>query len=83
MPRHLEPAPFPFPQVDAVVETYYRNGSWHTRRGDCPNPFASGTGRERLITVGMEVARWNALPHIIRDPDGTIAEVNVYVTAET
>lgn len=70
MPRHTEPA----------VETYYRDGAWHTRRTDCPDPFASGPAREHLITVGYEVARWNALPHIIRRTDGTIAEINNYVT---
>lgn len=42
MPRHLEA---PFSPVDAAVETYYRDGSWH-----------------------------------IRDTDGTIVEINLYVT---
>jgi hypothetical protein len=77
MPRHLEA---PFPEVDAAIETYYRDGSWHTRRGDCPRPFASGAHREDLITAGVDVARWNDLTHIIRDADGTIVEINVYVT---
>jgi hypothetical protein len=77
MPRHLEAA---FLEADAAVETYFHNGSWHTRRGDCTVPFASGTGRDRLITVGMEVARWNGLHHIIRDADGTIVEINLYIT---
>ena len=67
--------------VDAVVETYYRDGSWHTRRGTAREPFASGPRRERLITVGVEVARWNGVPHIIRDADGAIVEVNDYITA--
>ncbi|TWD80202.1 hypothetical protein FB561_1275 [Kribbella amoyensis] len=71
MPRHHEPA----------VETYYREGAWHTGRADCPGPFASGPDREDLITVGYEVARWNAMPHVIRAADGTIAEINTYVTA--
>ncbi|TCO32741.1 hypothetical protein EV652_104347 [Kribbella steppae] len=78
MPRHLEA---PLSEVDAAVETYYRDGSWHTRRGDCTRPFASGTRRDRLITVGVEVARWNGLRHIIRDTDGTIVEVNLYITS--
>jgi hypothetical protein len=78
MPRHLEA---PVAAVDATVETYFRDGSWHTRRGDCSRPFASGVRRERLITVGVEVARWNGVPHIIRDADGAIVEVNQYITA--
>ncbi|WP_433159382.1 hypothetical protein [Kribbella sp. CA-247076] len=71
-----------FDQLDArpAVETYFRDGAWHTRRGDCPRPFASGSRRERLISVGVDVARWNAVPHIIRDADGAVDEVNVYVT---
>jgi hypothetical protein len=77
MPRHLEA---PFPAVDAAVETYYRDGAWHTRRPDCTQPFASGTRRERLITVGVDVARWNGLHHVIRDADGAIVEVNLYIT---
>ena len=81
MPRHLE-APFltSDAEVDIAVETYFRDGSWHTRRGDCPRPFASGARREQLITAGVDVARWNGLSHIIRDTDGTIVEINVYVT---
>jgi hypothetical protein len=70
----------PFVDLDTAVETYYRGGSWHTRRGDCARPFASGPDPEDLITVGFEVARWNSLHHIIRDTDGTILEVNTYVT---
>jgi hypothetical protein len=77
MPRHLEA---PFPVVEAAVETYYRDGAWHTRRPDCTQPFASGKRREQLITAGVDVARWNELPHVIRDTDGTIVEVNLYVT---
>lgn len=71
-----------FTQHDAVatIETYFRDGAWHTGRSDCPRPFASGSRRDRLISVGVDVARWNALPHIIRDADGAVAEVNVYVT---
>jgi hypothetical protein len=70
----------PFVDVDIAVETYYRGGSWHSRRGDCIQPFASGSGREELITVGVEVARWNGLRHVIRDTAGAIVEVNIYVT---
>ncbi|TCC30794.1 DUF2188 domain-containing protein [Kribbella speibonae] len=64
--------------LHADVETYYENGAWHTRRCDSPDPFASGPSRVRLIAIGVEVARWNGLCHIIRDADGTIAEVNRY-----
>ncbi|MEU8226131.1 hypothetical protein [Kribbella sp. NPDC048915] len=67
-------------ELHADVETYYQNGAWHTRRCDCPDPFASGPSRVRLIAIGVEVARWNGLCHIIRDIDGTIAEVNRYAT---
>ncbi len=66
--------------LHADVETYYLNGTWHTRRCDSPEPFASGPSRIRLIAIGVEVARWNGLRHIIRDTDGTVAEVNRYTT---
>lgn len=66
--------------LHADVETYHQNGAWHTRRCDSPEPFASGPSRVRLIAIGVEVARWNGLCHIIRDIDGTVAEVNRYTT---
>jgi hypothetical protein len=31
-----------------------------------------------MIAAGAEVARWNQVRHIIRDRDGTVAEVNTY-----
>ncbi|WP_427889106.1 hypothetical protein ACQHIV_37670 [Kribbella sp. GL6] len=64
----------------ADVETYFENRAWHTRRSDCPKPFASGVSRDRLIAIGVEVARWNGLRHIIRDTEGAVVEINVYVT---
>lgn len=61
------------------VETYYFSGVWHSRRGDCAQPFASSRSRDRMIAAGAEVARWNGLHHIIRDTAGTIVEVDKYV----
>jgi len=66
--------------LHADVETYYQNGMWHTRRCDSSDPFASGPSRVRLIAIGVEVARWNGLCHIIRDIDGTVVELNRYTT---
>ena len=59
------------------VETYYDNGVWKNRRGDCEHPFSSGP-RLRQIAIGAEVARWAQASHIIRDADGTIEEINTY-----
>jgi hypothetical protein len=67
-------------ELHADVETYYQNGAWHTRRCDASEPFASGQNRTRLIAIGVEVARWNGLCHIIRDADGTVVELNRYAT---
>jgi hypothetical protein len=67
-------------ELHADVETYYHEGTWHTRRCDSAEPFASGSSRLRLIAIGVEVARWNGLCHIIRDIDGNIAEFNRYAT---
>jgi hypothetical protein len=60
------------------VETYFEDGSWRTRRQDSETPFASGSSRQQMIAAGAEVARWNQVRHIIRDRDGTVAEVNTY-----
>lgn len=62
------------------VETYFDGDRWHTRRSDSDEPFASGYSRARMIAVGVEVARWNGLRHIIRDADGWVVESNEYVT---
>lgn len=66
------------PRLHAEIETYCDHGTWFNRRHDCTKPFASGESREQLIAIGVEVARWNSLRHVIRDPDGTIAEINTY-----
>ncbi len=62
----------------ADVETYCEEGVWKNRRQDCERPFSSGSSRRRQIAVGAEVARWGQARHIIRNPDGTIAEINIY-----
>ena len=67
-------------ELHADVETYFENGAWHTRRCDSAEPFASGASRSRMIAIGVEIARWNGLCHIIRDLEGHIVEVNRYVT---
>ena len=67
-------------ELHADVETYHQGGMWYTRRCDSTEPFASGASRLRLIAIGVEVARWNGLRHVIRDTDGTIAEINTYLT---
>lgn len=72
----------PVEDVDlhADVETYYENGLWHTRRCDSTEPFASGPSRVRLIAIGVEVARWSGLCHLVRDVDGKVVELNRYTT---
>lgn len=66
--------------LHADVETDLKDGSWHTRRCDFPEPFASGPRRVRMIAIGVEIARWNGLRHIIRDTDGNVVEINRYTT---
>jgi hypothetical protein len=67
------------------VETLYESGLWQTRwqRGvggseGTDEPFALGQSRERMIAAGAEVARWNQVPHLIRNPDGSVAELDSY-----
>lgn len=54
-------------ELHAEIETYYQHGTWYNRRHDCDQPFASGESREQLIAIGVEVARWNSLRHVVRD----------------
>ena len=68
-------------ELHADVETYFSEGTWHTRRCDTSEPFASGPSRLRQIAIGVEVARWNGLRHLIRDRDGSVVEVNTYLTS--
>jgi hypothetical protein len=66
-------------EVVAVVddiETYCENGVWKTRWQHSAEPFATGGGRERQITKGAVVAHWYGVDHIVRSPDGSIAEHN-------
>ncbi|HEY3001905.1 MAG TPA: DUF2188 domain-containing protein [Kribbellaceae bacterium] len=63
---------------DRYVETYHDVGVWKSRRHDCTQPFATGASRQRLIAIGAEVARWNQVPHVIRDTGGAVIEVNSY-----
>ncbi|MFK4084809.1 hypothetical protein ACI2LF_11905 [Kribbella sp. NPDC020789] len=67
-------------EIHAEIETYYANGTWCTRRCDTAEPFASGDSRSRMIAIGVEVARWNGLCHVIRNIDGSVAEINRYIT---
>lgn len=61
--------------MKAYVETYYADGVWHSRRHDSDVPFASGADELEQVALGTQVARWNQLPHIVRTPTGTIAEI--------
>jgi hypothetical protein len=60
------------------VETYYEAGVWKTRWLHSAEPFATGRSRERQVSQGATVAAWYGVDHIIRNPDGTIAEHNSY-----
>jgi hypothetical protein len=60
------------------IETDCEGGVWNTRWQHGTEPFATGGSRERQITKGAVVARWHGVNHIIRDPDGSIAEHNSY-----
>jgi hypothetical protein len=64
--------------TDTHVETYCENGVWKSRRNDSDEPFSAGGSRLRQIAAGAEVARWNQCRHVVRDPDGSLAEETVY-----
>jgi len=65
-------------ELENYVETYRENGAWKSRRHDSDEPFSTSASKQREITAASEVARWNQVPHIIRNADGTIAEINTY-----
>ncbi|MEU4191738.1 hypothetical protein AB0E69_07570 [Kribbella sp. NPDC026611] len=65
----------PLAGADGFIETYYRDGGWHSRRHDSESPFSSGEDELDQIALGSQVARWNRLPHIVRTTTGSIAEV--------
>lgn len=60
------------------VESYCERGVWKSRWQHSAEPFAVGGGRERQIAQGATVAQWYGVDHVIRDPDGSIAEQNSY-----
>lgn len=60
------------------VETYCEAGVWKTRWLHSAEPFATDGGRQRQICQGATVASWYGVDHIIKNPDGTIAERNSY-----
>ena len=62
-------------QPDRYIETSYANGTWHRRRNDSAIPFASGPDELEQIALGVQVARWNRLPHIVRTRTGAISEI--------
>ena len=61
--------------AEGFIETYYRDGAWHSRRHDSESPFSSGGDELDQIALGSQVARWNRLPHIVRTATGEIAEI--------
>ncbi len=60
------------------VETYCEGGVWKSRWLHGSKPFAAGGGRARQIMKGAVVAHWYGVDHIVRNPDGTIAERSSY-----
>ena len=68
----------PIAGSDAFVETYCVGGVWMSRRSDADEPFSSGGSMNREIAAAAEVARWAQIKHVIRNADGTIAEVDTY-----
>ena len=60
------------------VESYCEDGVWKTRWQRSTEPFASGGSRDRQIVQGATVAQWYGVDHVIKNPDGSIAERNSY-----
>lgn len=68
----------PIPGFEPFVETYCQDGVWMSRRSDAEEPFSSGGSMNREIAAAAEVARWAQVRHVIRNADGTIAEIDAY-----
>ena len=56
------------------VETYCKDGIWQTGWVHSVVPFSTGGTREHQVAKGATVARWYEVDHIVRNPDGTVAE---------
>ncbi|TWD73001.1 hypothetical protein FB561_6885 [Kribbella amoyensis] len=61
--------------LEQFIETYCADGRWYSRRHDSEVPFAGNDNELDQIALGSQVARWNRLPHVVRTPTGTIAEI--------
>ncbi|GAA4715149.1 hypothetical protein GCM10023349_38190 [Nocardioides conyzicola] len=60
------------------METYYDGQAWHNRvrrRGPLPGTYRS---REAACEVGRHEARVRGVDHVVRRPDGSVAERNRY-----
>lgn len=68
----------PIAGAEPFVETYCSDGVWMSRRSDADEPFSSGGSMNREIAAAAEVARWAQIKHVIRNADGTIAEIDTY-----
>jgi hypothetical protein len=60
------------------IETYCEDGVWKTRWYHSTEPFATGGSRQRQISQGATVAQWYGVDHIIKNPDGTVADQTSY-----
>jgi hypothetical protein len=55
------------------IETYYEDGRWRNKAygGECASSTHATKGEASL--VGLTIARYRGVDHVIRNQDGTVA----------
>jgi len=56
------------------IETYCDASVWKTRWSGSAEPFSSGRDRQRQVSQGATIAAWYGVDHIVRNPDGSVAQ---------
>ena len=60
------------------VNTYPEHGQWNNRVEGETEPSSSHPTREEAASRGRQMAMVRKVEHIVREPDGTIAERTSY-----
>lgn len=60
--------------IKPIIESYYEDGIWKSRRQGSRQIFASGGTRDQAIALGRAAARNAETEHIVLDAEGRISE---------
>ena len=60
------------------IETYFEDGQWKNKAQASERPSSSHGTKSDASRVGLEIARYRGVDHIIKNEDGTIGARNNY-----